>query len=54
MSSKDENDDSIVTFRGVRRMIKKIVKAQGTTGRVYLPAEEVGDEAIILFLDKDD
>ena len=51
MSSKDENDASIVTFRGVRRMITKTVKAQGTAGRIYLPVEEVGNEAIIIFLD---
>lgn len=42
-----------VTFTGVRWMITKVVKAQGTAGRVYLPVEEVGHKAIIIFLDED-
>lgn len=46
-----EEESRTVTLRGVRRMITKVVKAHGSTGQVYLPAEEIGHEAIIIFLD---
>lgn len=36
-----------------RESVKKIVKAQGNSGRVYLPPSWIGKEVIIILPEKD-
>jgi putative transposon-encoded protein len=45
------NDAGTVTFQGVRGMVKKTVKAQGTSVRIYVPPAWIGKRAVVLLLD---
>lgn len=46
-----EDSARTVTLHGVRGMIEKTVKAQGSSGRIYVPPSWVGKRAVVLLLD---
>ncbi len=50
---ENDNDARTVTLHGVRGMIEKPVKAQGSSGRIYVPPAWIGKRAVVLLLDDD-